>query len=597
MKNGSKHIVRFQGGFANQIFQYCLYCKLIEKYGQESVFADLSHYDICKDHGGYKLGSFFEIHEMNQIEKKITRITEENYSSVIFVNGAIYYYDGYWQSEVYFPADMSFLGNIFSEKNLVAWQSDILDEIRNTKAVSIHVRRGDYVDNYHHGNIATKAYYQNSISEVLGKYSDASFFVFSDDIEWCKTNLDFGMNNVKYCDGVPEKEWNDIFLMSECRINIISNSSFSWWGSFINSNEKKEVYSPQYWFNSFDEGLISDKFIKVTNLERHSKSYDAPLFSILVAAYNSSEYIRRCLSSLSNQTYENIEIIVVDDASNDTTVSIVEELSAIDQRIKLVKKTRNESLICSRISAMEESTGNYVLFIDADDYLNTDACEVLAAIIEEEHFDIIEFNYITEPKKERVVSTHALTEELVDDLLNLKTYHMVWNKCYGRDVVDRVLSVTERFYCNMGEDLYFTTVFFDNAKSYKKIEQYLHHYVDGVGMSTILVKPVPQQENNISSTCNLISALSNYFESRGINRDEEIKWYKEHMIKSMKEWAANGNVGYKNTIFLLNLLDRSFGTNLCEQYKKERGLFGMKILIKRIVNKLKRLVGNSGQSG
>ena len=110
----------------------------------------------------------------------------------------------------------------------------------NLEIVSIHVRRGDYIklQNYH--LLLPKKYYDKAIS----LFKDCFFIIFSDDIEWCKLNI----NSINVYFSECNQDYIDLFLMSKCHHNIISNSSFSWWGAYLNKNINKKVVCPSKWF-------------------------------------------------------------------------------------------------------------------------------------------------------------------------------------------------------------------------------------------------------------------------------------------------------------------------------------------------------------
>lgn len=113
--------------------------------------------------------------------------------------------------------------------------------------------------------------------------------------------------------------------------------------------------------------------------------------SIVVPAYNRSQYIRACMESLVNQTLEDIEIIVVNDASTDDTLAILREYESRDQRIRIIDKHINEGLHMARQSAVAHSTGQYILFVDADDDIDLNACELLWAFVQKNPADIVRF--------------------------------------------------------------------------------------------------------------------------------------------------------------------------------------------------------------
>ena len=115
--------------------------------------------------------------------------------------------------------------------------------------------------------------------------------------------------------------------------------------------------------------------------------------SIIVAAYNIENYIKRCLESLISQTYNNIEIIVVNDGSTDNTEEVINNLSKLDKRICLINK-KNEGLVECRKTGFEYATGDYILFIDGDDYLRKDAISLLYEHAKCGEYDIIQYNYV-----------------------------------------------------------------------------------------------------------------------------------------------------------------------------------------------------------
>jgi len=116
--------------------------------------------------------------------------------------------------------------------------------ILNKDTVSIHVRRGDYTNLQHIHPLQSIEYYENAYNIIDDK--SINVLVFSDDIEWCKNNIKF--ENITYIEG--ETNIVDMYIMSLCTHNIIANSSFSWWGAWLNNNKNKKVIAPINWFGS-----------------------------------------------------------------------------------------------------------------------------------------------------------------------------------------------------------------------------------------------------------------------------------------------------------------------------------------------------------
>ena len=153
---------------------------------------------------------------------------------------------GYFQSELYFKAYKNDIMNTFTLP--IKFQENV--KRKNTKivnhplSVSIHVRRGDYMNIQSVHYIQPIEYYENAIKHYNPK---SLFVIFSDDIEWCKKQGVFqSLANKVYVTG--EIDYNDLYLMSLCKHNIIANSSFSWWGAYLNLNRKKKVVAPSTWF-------------------------------------------------------------------------------------------------------------------------------------------------------------------------------------------------------------------------------------------------------------------------------------------------------------------------------------------------------------
>jgi hypothetical protein len=151
---------------------------------------------------------------------------------------------GYFQSEKYFIHNRQQILNLYdideeSKKEIDKKYGEIL--VGNT--CSLHVRRGDYLKYPNHHPTCTLEYYNNSIKEFS---KDTKFLIFSDDINWCKEV--FTNENFIFIEG--NGDYIDLWLMSLCKNNIIANSSFSWWGAWLNQNQNKKVISPNKWFGS-----------------------------------------------------------------------------------------------------------------------------------------------------------------------------------------------------------------------------------------------------------------------------------------------------------------------------------------------------------
>lgn len=160
------------------------------------------------------------------------------------------YIDGYWQSFKYFDnVNQVVRDNFRFGRKLPGSHLAILEKMNAGTSVSLHVRRADYVSNAEtskvHGAMG-QDYYSKAIKHIKQSVRDAHFYVFSDDINWCKQNLQIDAPHT-YVEG-SKNGCDDMNLMSQCNHNIIANSSFSWWAAWLNENEEKIVVAPKAWF-------------------------------------------------------------------------------------------------------------------------------------------------------------------------------------------------------------------------------------------------------------------------------------------------------------------------------------------------------------
>jgi hypothetical protein len=272
-------VVRIIGGLGNQMFQYAFFLALKDRYKYVSI--DVSSYKFYKLHD-YQIERIFNLIKLERssffcilffrIFKNLIISKEDTlFHSEIFDIKGCRYYAGYWNSENYFINIQDQVKSTFQFKNkLVGRNEEIAKEIINSNSVSIHVRRGDYINSSEneliYGNICTLNYYRQAIDKMQQLSGSTKYFIFSNDIVWCRENL--LLDNSEYVYWNSDKEnYIDMQLMSLCKNNIIANSSFSWWGAWLNDNENKIVISPSKFFNdvipSDMETLIPSNWIRI----------------------------------------------------------------------------------------------------------------------------------------------------------------------------------------------------------------------------------------------------------------------------------------------------------------------------------------------
>lgn len=183
-----------------------------------------------------------------------------------------YYGDGYYQSPRYFDAIRPTLLADLTLKNPFSLNAAVIAiQMSATTAVSLHVRRGDYATNprvmYEYGTCSAD-YYRKAmrhIEETTDK--SVTYFVFSDDIAWVKANLPVGSNTV-YVEDPTISDVESLILMSMCTHNIIANSSYSWWGAWLNQHPEKIVVAPTPWFEHqpTDPDLIPKDWVQINKV-------------------------------------------------------------------------------------------------------------------------------------------------------------------------------------------------------------------------------------------------------------------------------------------------------------------------------------------
>lgn len=267
-----KVIARITGGLGNQLFQYAMGRSMAAQHNAR-LLLDLSHYGTAGTHTprGFELGAFntrFDVATGSDLAPFRPSYTKRMLARTGLLPGprivhqagfgvdpAILdarppvYLDGTWQSERYFAMCSGALRSELTLKDPLSGEAAALaTNLRSQPSVSVHVRRGDYAHDPktrdYHGLLGT-AYYTAAMQWMLERVPDAHFFVFSDEPRWAHEHLQAStpMTVLPVRSG-PE----DLLLMAQCRHHIIANSSFSWWGAWLNPSERKLVVAPQRWF-------------------------------------------------------------------------------------------------------------------------------------------------------------------------------------------------------------------------------------------------------------------------------------------------------------------------------------------------------------
>ncbi len=285
------------GGLGNQMFQYAV-GRALSLARNQPLRLDISGFPNRGMHQGFELHRVFNCavdiagerdlrtilgwHYSGGIRRVLSRSSMAMFRRSGFVVEPHFHYwpeimhvpqdsylAGYWQSEKYFQAVHTIIRTDFSFKPpLTGTNADLADQIGRVNAVSLHVRRGDYASNAKtnstHG-LCSIDYYRSAIQYVAERVDQPYFFLFSDDMAWVKKNLvmDFPCRFVDQNQGA--QSFYDMRLMQLCRHQIIANSSFSWWGAWLNSRADKIVVAPNQWFrsNNNTSDLLPQSWVKL----------------------------------------------------------------------------------------------------------------------------------------------------------------------------------------------------------------------------------------------------------------------------------------------------------------------------------------------
>jgi len=290
-------VIKLQGGLGNQMFQYAIGRILAEKNGVD-LLLDNSFFEDQEKKTGFTprqfeldvfkpkhrwadkktVKSFFTESQVRRLRKylglpykKVYR-EEVCYFDVSILSLSIpVYLDGYFQSEKYFKGNEILIQKIFEFPHLEgSYSKEILQSIDITESVSVHFRRGDYIQDAVTGNfhgVCSLDYYKNAFRYINDELRRPHFFVFSDDIEWVEQQLSGWVTDITFVKGnTDSKNWIDMMLMSNCKHHIIANSSYSWWGAWLNQNPNKIVIAPKKWFNDpliDTKNMVPESWIRI----------------------------------------------------------------------------------------------------------------------------------------------------------------------------------------------------------------------------------------------------------------------------------------------------------------------------------------------
>ncbi|MFD2743030.1 MULTISPECIES: alpha-1,2-fucosyltransferase [Sphingobacterium] len=283
--------VKLQGGLGNQLFQYATaYAQMPNVYidfdflaSQEptsdtftqrsfelKLFPKIKFKELERSDRKFFLSRGF-FHKISRKLREAVIVRQEGNEFVHIPDARHIYLDGFFQSEKYFLNDRQKLLEIYQFPELDAINQNLKKQILDDgfHSGSIHIRRGDYmkphIANYH--GLLPQDYYQKALDILHAKVPNLRLYIFSDDVSFAQTQFK-SFSNAVIVEGNDHEAWKDMALMSCCTHHIIANSSFSWWGAWLSTQEGGINIAPKEWFNAqvvdFDiDHIVPQNWIKV----------------------------------------------------------------------------------------------------------------------------------------------------------------------------------------------------------------------------------------------------------------------------------------------------------------------------------------------
>jgi hypothetical protein len=289
-------IVKFKGGLGNQMFQYA-FAKLLEKETGEKVKLDYSAFQSL-------INDTVRVPRINKFNLSLEPVSQEEINKIcIFRHGGnsqsfIYrallfaektinkkyfwepdrayrdisslkqndYLDGYWQSWIYVEEVKDELKKDFTPNYVLSEKTQVTKGVMEKEnSVFVGVRRGDYAEEADHYGSFSSDYYERAMAYISEHIENPVFYVFSNDIEWCKKNINWGSYTVNFRE--PEYQTSDfeeLMLMASCKHAIIVNSSYNWWGATLIGNTHKIVCCPEkWWLDDKPIDIIPDNWVRI----------------------------------------------------------------------------------------------------------------------------------------------------------------------------------------------------------------------------------------------------------------------------------------------------------------------------------------------
>lgn len=304
---------------------------------------------------------------------------------------------------------------------------------------------------------------------------------------------------------------------------------------------------------------------------------NTPLISIIVPVYNTEKYLKRCLDSIVNQTFNDIEIIIVNDASKGNCKEIVGEYQNKDSRIKYIEHNENKSLLQARKTGNIESSGKYIIYVDSDDEIDINTCKEIFNIIKDRDYDIIHFGTkvisdFDAKGLEWALSAHYRyninSQFLLNEIIDKKISHSMWGKVFNRSIIEKLIEYISDIRIMAAEDMLQCLIAFYFSKSYTIINKRLYIYYADIGLSNKDANEIGEERYDY--LCKNIKAALDEFYNFLVKVKSNIAYgylfskiyYSQYNY--LFEKIKNNNEKY------LNIIDKYFDKSIINQYLYQR---------------------------
>lgn len=300
--------------------------------------------------------------------------------------------------------------------------------------------------------------------------------------------------------------------------------------------------------------------------------------SIVVPIYNSEKYIKKCIDSLINQTYKNIEIILVNDGSNDNTEKIIKDYK--DKRIKYFKN-KNHGIGYSRNFGIKKATSKYIMFVDSDDYLELDACSKVMENIKDNDILVFNFNKIINKSIEKIKINEFKASSLKENPNLLLDINLSpWNKVYKRDMlIKNNIKFEEQL---KYEDATFVSYSLDRASKITYMDEYLYNYVIHSKSETTI------RDEKVFDIIKVVDKIRVYFE----NKDYMNETINKLIVRILTNYTiqqrvnVNSKSGYKFIDDAFDYLNKFVPDYKNNKYYEGRGILRRTIEKNKTLTKL-----------